>query len=227
MSEGRWWLDAAAVVDVSRAPVVQVAADGFWEAPLIASGEQEEDVPDPVRRAAALGLRDVAIEVSWPGGGFVGARWSLEEVQTAADAGRRAAVLIAHAGVIPDASPDNGGPVTAALVALLDGLPGRNADRVEVGAVNAWTSVGPQLLWQRGRPEAGLPLLELPGRRPDLFECRHPVALEMTATEPRVLGRSRCLDPARAGAPAGPLACQPPHRSGGHPLSPGPLGVVR
>ncbi|MGI8722917.1 MAG: hypothetical protein ACR2JG_11885 [Geodermatophilaceae bacterium] len=185
MSEGGWWLDAAAVVDVSRAPVVQVAADGCWEAALSASWEQAEDVPDLVRRAAALGLRDVAIEVLWPGGGFVGARWSLEQVQTAADAGRRAAVLIAHAGMSADASPDNGEPVTAALAALLDGLPGRNADRVEVGAVNAWASVGPQLLWQRGRPEAGLPLNELPGRRPDLCECRHPVALEIAATEPR------------------------------------------
>lgn len=186
MSEGGWWLEAAAVVDVSRAPVVQVAADGFWEAALIAGGEKAEDVPDLVKRAAAVGLRDVAIEVLWPGGGFVGARWTLEEVQAAVDAGWRAAVLVAHAGIDTHASPDNGQAVTAALVALLDGLPDRNADRVEVGAVNAWASVGPQLLWQRGRPETGLPLNQLPGRRPDLFQCRHPVALEIAATEPRV-----------------------------------------
>ncbi len=155
MSEGGWWLEAAAVVDVSRAPVVQVAADGFWEAALIADGEKAEDVPDLVKRAAAVGLRDVAIEVLWPGGGFVGARWTLEEVQAAVDAGLRAAVLVAHAGIDTHASPDNGQAVTAALVALLDRLPDRNADRVEVGAVNAWASVRPQLLWQRGRPETG------------------------------------------------------------------------
>lgn len=104
----------------------------------------------------------MAIEVLWPGGGFVGARWSLKEVQAVVDAGRRAAVFVTHAGIRADASSDNGEPVTAALVALLDGLPGGHADRVEVGAVNAWASVGPQLLWQRGRPETGLPLDELP-----------------------------------------------------------------
>jgi len=36
--------------------------------------------------------------------------------------------------------------VTVVLVVLLDGLCGGDADRVEVGAVNAWASVGPQLV---------------------------------------------------------------------------------
>jgi hypothetical protein len=30
-----------------------------------------------------------------------------------------------------------------------------------------------------------VPLVELQGRRPDLFVCRHPVALEVAGSEPR------------------------------------------
>jgi hypothetical protein len=49
--------------------------------------------------------------------------------------------------------------------------------------MNAWASVRAQVLWQRGRPDAALPLVELQGRRPDV--CRHPVALEVAGSEPR------------------------------------------
>lgn len=41
MSEAAgWWRKAAAVIDVSRAPVLQIAADGLWEAALIARGRR-------------------------------------------------------------------------------------------------------------------------------------------------------------------------------------------
>lgn len=51
--------------------------------------------------------------------------------------------------------------------------------------MSAWASVRAQVLWQRGRPGATAPLVELRDRRPDLFECRHPVALEVAGSEPR------------------------------------------
>ncbi|WP_232666986.1 hypothetical protein [Pseudonocardia sp. TRM90224] len=179
MVDGGWWLSVDAEVRVSGQPVLQVAADSAWEVALVADGKDARGAPDLVARAVAAGRRDVAIEVLWPRQGFAGARWLLEDAAEAAAAAERVASFMTHAAV-------SGQPLADALVAVLAAPPGRDVDRVELGAVNAWASVGAQVLWQRGRPDAGLPLADLPGRRPDLFECQHPVALEVAASEPRV-----------------------------------------
>lgn len=71
-----------------------------------------------------------------------------------------------------------------ALARLAGGSPGL-PDHFELGAANAWRSVGPLRLWSRGgEPPLGRvgPLLD---GRPDLRACSAPVALAVGFEQPR------------------------------------------
>ena len=144
---------------------MQTAAGGRWE--------EARGVHTPASAGEVRGLLhgwdadDVAVEYEWLGHPlvFVGARPALED----------AAVRVAAE------SPSD---PEAALAALAGGPPSELV-AVEIGAVNAWRSVGPLRLWSAGDPPR-LPDVEaLLDGRPDLRECSVPVALEVAWGEPR------------------------------------------
>jgi len=150
---------------------VQLAADGAWEdcrrAPLATlDADAGRALLREVTRTAS---RDVALEVWWPGHGFIGVRWTLDESAEAVAGLERllAAPAVDPAGLIDAAAGGPIGPVSFA----------------EVGAVNAWRSVGPQIVWRR---DCGIDVAAL-HRRPDLTSCRRPVAVEFSADLPRPL----------------------------------------
>jgi hypothetical protein len=76
-------------------------------------------------------------------------------------------------------------PVEAALVALLGSTPAAEPDLAEMGAVNAWRSIGPLILWRRGEMLMRERVDQAIAARPDLSECTHPVAVELAAATPR------------------------------------------
>jgi hypothetical protein len=163
--------------DSDQCPVLQIAGDGRWETagtvPITAAPAR---LAAHVDQVAATAQRDVAIEALWPGQIFVGARWGLAE-SDAALAGARRAQAVLSAPVTH--------PMEAALLALLGTTPNPAAEFAELGAVNAWASTGPLTLWRRGKALASTAVDEALASRPDLTECRHPLAVEIAATEPR------------------------------------------
>ncbi len=162
---------------VASVPVLQVAGDGRWETagtvPLAA---------DPTRLVACIEQvvatpeHDVAVEVLWPGQIFVGARWDLAEADEALMSAQRV-----QAALVTPMRP----PVEAALLALLDTTSSPAPEFAELGAVNAWASTGPLTLWRRGEVLAPGAVDEALASRPDLTECRHAVAVELAAVDPR------------------------------------------
>ena len=125
--------------------------------------------------------RDVAVEVLWPGQVFVGARWDLAE-----DGGAGAdAALAAARRALAALSASAPRPAEAGLLALLDATPSPVPEFVELGAVNAWASVGPLTLWRRTEALTPAAVDAALASRPDLVECRYPVAVEVAVTRPR------------------------------------------
>ena len=158
---------------VTTAPVLQVAADGRWETTAVVPVTGE-----PVRartvlaRVARAARDDVALEILWPGQAFVGVRWpvgSWEEAAAAVDRSFRLPSLTVETG----------------LLALLGTTPGAALEFVELGAVNAWRSVGPEVLWRWGEPRPERLVGPALARRPDLADCPHPLAVELAVTTPR------------------------------------------
>lgn len=141
---------------------MQVAADGCWEEAVILGSDG--DGASPLDALAARASHDLAVEVLWPGPPttFVGARFWLDERDDL-----RAALCTLR-----------GRRLTATqALQLLSGDALGAAIRVELGAVNAWHSVGPVVLAdERGWREPAGALTH----RSDLVRCRHPVALEVT-----------------------------------------------
>jgi hypothetical protein len=140
-------------------PVLQVAVDGWWE--------RATQVPLPARPPAlAPQAGDVAVEVLWPGRPivFVGARYAHGEVPPLTQLSAR-----------DDWSPSK------ALAVLAGGALGPPV-RAEVGAVNAWRSVGPLVVGLGDDEPAVAAAL---ASRPDLASCGHPLALEVAVVAPR------------------------------------------
>jgi hypothetical protein len=145
----------------TAAPILQLAADGSWETcvtfPLGVDPMAAADAAERLSRTAKY----LAMEVMWPGQAFVGTAWSAEQWADARTAAQR---VVAAAPATAE----------AALTTLLDEMPGQTIESADLGAVNAWMSVGPERLWRRGDPVV-TPLLD---GRPDLMICTHPVAVE-------------------------------------------------
>jgi hypothetical protein len=171
-----WWSAVLASTSATSVPVLQVAGDGRWETslplPVTASPAR---LLACIEQVAACAERDVAVEALWPGRVFVGARWSLPEVEDALAGARRARAALSADGARP----------AEALLALLGAAPGPAPEFAELGAVNAWASVGPLTLWHRGGALTPGAVDEALESRPDLTVCRYPVAVEVAAVEPR------------------------------------------
>jgi hypothetical protein len=150
------------LVEIERAargaPLLQVAVDGWWEravaVQLPAAAKQTD------RLLEALSAGDAAVEVLWSGPPivFVGARFGsvgrppLREIAARADWTPSGALRVLASGPL-------GPPV-----------------RAELGAVNAWRSVGSLPLAIDVEPAAIERALV---DRPDLACCHRPVALEV------------------------------------------------
>jgi hypothetical protein len=146
------------------APQLQVAADGWWERAQVAS------LPLPPggveRLLEAPGATEVAVEVIW---------WGPPVVFVGAVVDRVARRSLRRIAARADWTPSE------ALDVLAGGPPGPPV-RAELGAVNAWRSVGPLPL----TVDADAAAIEaaLAGRR-DLARCHLPVALELVHESPR------------------------------------------
>lgn len=166
---GPWWSVVSRSTSLTAAPVLQVAADGQWETAQVVTGApaRARTVVEQVARAAR---DDVAVEILWPGQAFVGVRWPAESWAEAAAAVSRS-------------SPRR--TLEAGLLALLGTTPGSDLEFVELGAVNAWRSMGPEPLWRPGDRRAERLIGPALTRRPDLATCAHPLAVELAVTTPR------------------------------------------
>ena len=76
-------------------------------------------------------------------------------------------------------------PDPRVALARLAGGPPSEPDHVELGAANAWRSVGPLRLWTQGEPPAPLGLAARLAAHPALARCTRPVALEVAFRRPR------------------------------------------
>jgi hypothetical protein len=166
---------------VTGTPVLQVVSDDQWESaetvPVAADDGQARAVVASVGRAA----RDtVAVELLWPGQAFVGVQWPAASWPAALAAVSRGHVAVTGRQMAL------GQVVEAGLLALLGAAPATDVEFVELGAVNAWLSVGPEVLWQRGDEAlTAQTLVSKLAHRPDLTSSAHPVAVELAVTNPR------------------------------------------
>lgn len=135
-----------------------------------------------VHEVADHARESVAVEMLWPGQAFVGARWPLGELADAVHALDRLDSRRTQRGA------SSGGAamgVFAALTALLSAEPRAELAFVEVGAVNAWRSVGAEEIWHADRPVPVRRSVRRLRQRPDLLLCPHPVAVEFAGLRPR------------------------------------------
>lgn len=169
-----WWSAAARLMKVTTTPVLQIAGDGRWEAARAVMVSGSSTKPSTVvQEVASTAVRDVAVEVLWPGQAFVGVRWPVDQLDDVARAASRASLMVGSAHGIE-----------GALLTLLGTVPSRDLEFAELGAVNAWASVGPEVLWRRGHAHPPQALNALLTRRPDLTICAHPVAVELAVSQP-------------------------------------------
>ena len=156
-----------------RPTILQAAADGRWEA------ARSIDLPTTPERGRALvrdagpAEADVAVELEWLGRPlvFVGARRGPDDVAAFEDA------IAGLAGEAPAG-------VAEALAAVAGGTP-VEIDHVELGAANAWQSVGPLRVWSRDAGHADGSLADRLHDHPALARCPAPVALEVAFRRPR------------------------------------------
>lgn len=153
---------------------LQLAVDGWWEDARIVEMPADAGAARELVRAAGPDDADVAVELEWLGSplAFVGAR----------RAGERdgASFKDAVAGI---AEQDPSDPRRA--LAQLAGGPPAGLVHVELGAANAWRSVGPMRLWAPGETSAPASIAGRLRERPDLALCRAPVALAVAYDRPR------------------------------------------
>lgn len=155
-----------------RARVLQAATDGGWEASRSVAVPADESSARALVRNAGPDDADVAVEFEWLGYPlvFVGARRAEDPAAFAA-------------GVVAVADGNSADPLMA-LAALAGGLP-EELDHVELGAANAWRSVGPLRLWTRGDDVVAVDLEARLNAHPALARCVAPVALEVSFRRPR------------------------------------------
>jgi hypothetical protein len=158
------------------ARIIQVAVAGRWEE------SRNIDMPTDAGSARALVRdagppdEDVAVEFEWLGKPlvFVGAR------RAQGPAGEHTEF---EDSVVRVAALDPADPALA--VAALAGGPPAELDHVELGAANAWQSVGPLRLWTRGEDRAPGAVAARLRAHPALARCVAPVALEVSFRRPR------------------------------------------
>ena len=126
-----------------------------------------------MERAASDAAADVAVEVEWLGRPlvFVGARR-----RPSGDPG-----FAEHAARTALGDPED---AQDALAGLAGGAPAGLA-AIELGAANAWRSVGPLRLWSPAEPWAPEALPRRLSGHPALEHCHVPVALEVAFGGPR------------------------------------------
>ncbi len=159
-----------------RSRIMQAAVAGRWE--------ESSSIGVPASAGSARTLvrdrgpadADVAVEYEWLGYPlvFVGARRTQ---------GLRGEHERFEAAVARLATLDAAGPA-AAIAALAGGLPAE-LDSIELGAANAWQSVGPLRLWTREEAPTVAGLAARLGDHPALARCVAPVALEVAFRRPR------------------------------------------
>jgi hypothetical protein len=138
-------------------PQLQVAVEGCWERAVTIRLPAPASEVD--RLLAGLSGADVAVELVWgPPIVFVGAR--LESVARP---------------VLCELAARRDWTASGALAVLASGPPGPPV-RAELGAVNAWRSVGPLPIAIDADTQA---IARALAGRPDLMRCRRPVALEV------------------------------------------------
>jgi hypothetical protein len=159
-----------------RARIIQVAAAGRWEEAHSAAVPAHADRARALVRDAGPADADVAVEYEWLGRPlvFVGARRTSKSVGEPEDF-EAAVALVAglHA-----ADP------LVALAALAGGDP-VEPSHIELGAANAWRSVGPLRLWDRADSRAAGAVAEQLSNHPALACCVNPVAMEVAFRGPR------------------------------------------
>lgn len=157
-----------------RAKLLQLAIEGRWEdASALDMPAGDGEVRSLVRQA---GPGDVSVEFEWLGHPlvFVGARRARStEVEDPSfeDAVARVARM----------NPSE----PAVALSVLAGGPPSELDHVEIGAANAWHSVGPLRLWTRGEGHVRRSVQSLLDEHPALRLCSRPVAIEAAFSHPR------------------------------------------
>jgi hypothetical protein len=159
-----------------RPRIIQAAANGGWERARSVSMPADAGRVRALVRDAGPADADVAVEYEWLGHPlvFVGAR------RTAGPAGEPDDLEAAAVRVAELDTPDP----ALALAALAGGDP-VDVDHVELGAANAWRSVGPLRLWDRDGSRASGAVAERLSDHPTLARCVKPVALEVGFRGPR------------------------------------------
>lgn len=155
---------------------LQVAAGGRWEDARGVDMPADPDAARALVREAGPSGADVAVEFEWLAHPlvFAGARRRPGGDDDAA----------AFEDAVADiAAREPAGPAQA--LARLAGGPPRAPAHVELGAANAWQSVGPLRLWSAGVGRAPGAPADLLRDRPDLVLCVAPVALEVAFVGPR------------------------------------------
>ena len=180
-----WYSALAQATHVTTTPVLQVAADGHCEgARLVSAADISTHTPPTLEQVASTAERDIALEILWPREAFVGVRWPIDDLDDAQAASARASEVVGdQARVITSTATARG--LDAALLALVGATPSPDLEFAELGAVNAWGSIGPARLWTRGAPYSPAATEALLARRPDLTSCAHPLAVEVAATRLR------------------------------------------
>jgi hypothetical protein len=158
---------------IDSEPVLQVAANGQWEqANIIPLSGDVGAAHAAVGRIADGAPRWLAMEILWPGTMFVGTAWRAERHAEAVPAATRAFATLGGKR-LPE-------PATVGLMALLGSTPEGELESADLGAVNAWMSVGPEALWRRGEAYSSAAVDSALESRPDLVRCTHPVAAEFS-----------------------------------------------
>jgi len=162
--------------EAGRVRIVQVAAAGRWEEARSVAVPAHADQARDLVRGAGPPDADVAVEYEWLGRPlvFVGARRRSEPADEPGDF---------EAAVVRVAQLRMADPL-ATLTALAGGTPDQPA-LIELGAANAWKSVGPLRLWDGADHRAPGTVAELLSSHPTLARCVKPVALEVAFRGPR------------------------------------------
>lgn len=154
------------------APILQAAPDGKWEKAVFIG---ESDDAAAILEAMSRDATHIGLEVMWPGYAFVGTGWLAGEW-------RKGVPVVSRTLA---AAPSS---IAEGLAALLDSAHGDAPPRygarfAQLGAVNAWDSVGAEALWRAGEAYSRDAVEAILDRRPDLaMTCAHPVAVEFGLT---------------------------------------------